>query len=95
MLHYQKELEDTKLPIKYSDSIDQSLPQDSYLEERFSVYSHCTIGGIYKVYSFKIDRDIESILLEICDLYSYYTFNNIYTLDDPAFYDDDKLICSI
>lgn len=95
LLRYQNELEDTELPIKYSDSIDISLPQDSYLEEKFSVYSHCTIGGVYKVYSFKIDRDIESMLLEICDLYSYYTFNNIYTLDDPAFYDEDKIICSI
>lgn len=57
--------------------------------------SHCTIGGLYKVYDFKLTSSMISYLMNLGDLFNFYIFDNKDTLEDPAFYSDNRLILSV
>lgn len=71
------------------------LPKESYIGNRFTYNSHCTIGGLYKVYYFKMDEMMIEYLYNKGDLIKFNAFNEIYFLEDPCFYKGDKVICSI
>ena len=93
VLQLNEGTEDTK---SLGDYKAISLPHESYLGSRFTVYSHCTLGGgIYKLFCFQIDEKLKDKLLEKSDLLAFYSYNNIDFLADPGFYYDDELICSI
>jgi hypothetical protein len=93
VLHLNERTEDTRLLGNYKTT---SLPHDSYLGSRFTVYSHCTLGGgLYKLFCFQIDEEVKGKLLEKSDLLAYYSYNNVNFLEDPGFYHNDELICSI
>ena len=72
-----------------------TIPKESFMESRFTAYSHCTIGGLYKVYQFKMDKKICNYLEQQINLMSMNCFQSNTMLEDPAFYKDDRLICSI
>lgn len=71
------------------------LPEDAYLSGRYTFESHCTIGGLYKVYDFKLNNSIASFIKEIGDLFKYYSFHDSDMLEDPAFYIDKTIVLSI
>lgn len=71
------------------------LPEENYIGSRFTCNSHCTIGGIYKVYTFKVDHNMTKYLNYCRDLTKFNTFKDIDFLEDPGFYVEDRLICSI
>jgi hypothetical protein len=71
------------------------LPEDAYLSSRYTFESHCTIGGLYKVYDFKLNISMISSLKETEDLFKYYSFHDSDMLEDPAFYMDNTLVLSI
>lgn len=71
------------------------LPKESNIGSRFTYNSHCTIGGLYKVYYFKMDEMMIEYLYNKGDLIKFNTFNDLYFLEDPCFYKDDRVICSI
>lgn len=83
----------------YKNTLDRktvgTIPKESFMESRFTAYSHCTIGGIYKVYTFKMDKKIIHYLEQEIDLMSMNCFQSNAMLEDPAFYKDDRIICSI
>lgn len=70
------------------------IPEENYLGSRFTFYSHYTNGGLYKEYHFKIDNRITEYLSNKGDLTKYNTFKDIIYLEDPGFYNNDRLICS-
>ena len=72
-----------------------SLPKEAYQDSKFTFESHCTIGGLYKVYDFKLTDPIINCLMNSSDLFNYFEFDNIDTLEDPAFYSDNSLILSV
>lgn len=71
------------------------LPNESYIGNRFTYNSHCTIGGLYKVYYFKMDEMMIEYLYNKGDLIKFNSFNEIYFLEDPCFYKGDRVMCSI
>lgn len=71
------------------------LPKESFIGNKFTYKSHCTIGGLYKIYYFKMDEMMIEYLYNKGDLIKFNTFNNLYFLEDPCFYKDDRVICSI
>lgn len=71
------------------------LPKESYIRNKFTYNSHCIIGGLYKVYYFKMDEMMIEYLYNKGDLIKFNSFNEIYFLEDPCFYKGDRVICSI
>ncbi|HEX3021958.1 MAG TPA: hypothetical protein VHQ24_14950 [Lachnospiraceae bacterium] len=72
------------------------LPEESYDGCKYTSKSHCSIGeGLFKVYSFIIDKSIVNYLYEIDDLTKFNEFRDNEWLEDPAFYHDVNLKCSI
>jgi hypothetical protein len=71
------------------------IPEENYLGSRFTFYSHYTNNGLYKEYHFKIDKKLTGYLSNKGDLTKYNTFKDITYLEDPGFYNNDRLICSI
>lgn len=71
------------------------LPKESFIGNKFTYKSHCTIGGLYKIYYFKMDEMMIKYLDSKGDLIKFNTFNDLYFLEDPCFYKDDRVICSI
>ncbi|WP_455718457.1 hypothetical protein [Anaerosporobacter sp.] len=71
------------------------IPEENYLGSRFTYKSHCTIGGLYKEYYFKIDNNMTEYLNKKGNLIKFNTFKDINYLEDPGFYNNDRLICSI
>lgn len=71
------------------------IPEENYIGSRFTFYSHYTNGGLYKEYHFKIDNRMTEYLSNKGDLTKYNTFKDILYLEDPGFYNNDRLICSI
>lgn len=72
-----------------------SLPTDNFLSSNFTFISHCTIGGLYKSYKFRIDDIILKHLAREDKLFKFYLYKDTKWLEDPAFFDNDKLILSI
>lgn len=66
-----------------------------YISTKFTVGTHCTIGGLYKEYKYKLDYDMLNILLATEDLFESFCFNPDMFLEDPGFYIDDRIVCSI
>lgn len=75
--------------------LEVPLPKECYIGNRFTYNSHCTIGGLYKVYYFKMDEMMIEYLYNKGDLIKFNSFNEICFLEDPYFYKGDRVICSI
>ncbi len=71
------------------------LPEENYMGSKFTYNSHCTIGGIYKVYCFKMNKNMAEYIISKKNLTKLNTFKEIDLLEDPVFYEEDRLICSI
>ncbi len=78
---------------KYRDTM--TLPNESFIESKFTVKSHCTIGGLYKIYDFKIDQNMIDYLIQYGELTKMNHFQNDAMLQDPGFYKLNQLVCSI
>jgi|GEM_PF-3234212 hypothetical protein len=72
-----------------------SLPKDAYQSNMYSFNSHCTIGGLYKVYRFNLIRSVVNYLMKEDYLFKYYEFDDTDKLENPAFYLNNSLILSI
>ena len=83
------------LTLESKEEQEVFLPKESYIGNRFTYNSHCTIGGLYKVYYFKMDEMMIGYLYNKGDLIKFNSFNEIYFLEDPCFYEGDRVICSI
>ena len=78
---------------KYRDTI--TLPNESFIGSKFTVKSHCTIGGLYKIYEFIMDQNMIDYLIQHGELTKMNCFQNDTMLEDPGFYKLNQLICSI
>lgn len=72
-----------------------TLPNESFIGSKFTVNSHCTIGGLYKIYEFIIDQNMIDYLIQHGELTKTNCFQNETMLQDPGFYKQSQLICSI
>lgn len=72
---------------------EEGLPKEAFIGTRIS-FSHCTKGGIFKVYYFNIHSSLISHLINEGDLLKLYQFGGI-ELEDPAFYLDDTCVLSV
>ena len=72
-----------------------TLPNESFIGSKFTVNSHCTIGGLYKIYEFIIDQNMIDYLIQHGELNKTNCFQNDTMLQDPGFYKQSQLICSI
>lgn len=88
-------LEEEKILSNENLQIKILIPEENYLASRFTYKSHCTIGGLYKEYHFRIDKKMTEYLSVKGDLTKFNTFKDINYLEDPGFYNSDRLICSI
>lgn len=77
-----------------SDKSDISIYDTNFINSQYTLGTHCTIGGLYKEYRYILDKNMITILGRE-SFFSSYTFNREDRLEDPGFYDDDRLICSI
>lgn len=69
------------------------LPKEAFIGARFTL-SHCTIGGLYKVYYFNIHSSLIGYLLNDNELFKFYSFEDI-ELENPAFYFDETCVLSV
>lgn len=69
------------------------LPMETFIGSRFT-FSHCTIGGLYKVYYFNIHSSLVSHLLNEDELFKFYSFEDI-EIENPAFYLDETCVLSV
>ncbi len=72
----------------------EMLPKEAFLGYKFT-FSHCTIGGIYKVYDFIINNLMMICMLNKGNFFENYSFDGIDKLENPALYSDNKLILSV
>ena len=72
-----------------------SLPKEAYQGSKFTFESHCTIGGLYKIYDFRMTDYMIDCLMNLGYLFDCFEFDNIDTLEDPAFYSDNNLVLSV
>jgi len=80
----------------YKDTLAYTkLPNDSFIESKYSVKSHCTIGGLYKIYKFMFDQNMVDYLIQHGNLTKMNSFQNDALLQDPGFYKQNQLICSV
>lgn len=93
--------EELQLQMNYSqnnETLEEDkivIPEENYLGSRFTYKSHCTIGGLYKEYHFKVDKKMTEYLSVKGNLTKFNTFKDVNYLEDPGFYNSDRLICSI
>lgn len=82
-----------KRETKYRDTM--TLPNESFIGSKFTVKSHCTIGGLYKIYEFIFDQKMFNYLIQHGELTKKNCFQNDTMLQDPGFYKQNQLVCSI
>ncbi|HEX3022288.1 MAG TPA: hypothetical protein VHP81_07845 [Lachnospiraceae bacterium] len=71
------------------------LPELSFWDSKFTMYSECYTGGLYKIYNFQMDSNMINYLLNEGDLTKVASFKNIEWIQDPAFYRNNNLVCSV
>ncbi|WP_455715609.1 hypothetical protein [Anaerosporobacter sp.] len=72
-----------------------NLPQISFLDSKFTMYSDCYVGGLYKIYNLKMDESMINYLLYEGDLTKVASFRNVEWIEDPSFYKNNRLVCSV
>lgn len=75
--------------------VKYEIPQGNFVSNRYTYKSHCTIGGIYRQYEFHMTPEMIDFLIKKNDLLGIYTYENIGYLDDPGFYQENRLVASI
>lgn len=88
-----KQFLNNKRNTKYTDTM--TLPNENFIGSKFTEESHCTIGGLYKIYEFKIDQNMIDYLIQHGELTKMNRFQNDTMLQDPGFYNLNQLVCSI
>lgn len=87
--------ERSKNEMENKDMYTMILPGESFIGTKFTSKSHCTIGGIYKVFEFKFDQNMLDYLIQNGELTKLNCFQDITMLEDPGFYRLNQLVCSI
>ena len=72
-----------------------TLPKEAYQGSMYTFHSHCTVGGLYKVYRFHLLPSVINLIMAENDIFQYYVFEDAGKLEDPAFYSDNNLILSV
>jgi hypothetical protein len=69
--------------------------EESFIRSRHTAFSHCSIGGLYKIYELKFDQNMVDYLIQHGKLTKTNCFQNDTMLEDPGFYNQNQLVCSI
>ncbi|WP_310603023.1 histidine phosphatase family protein [Anaerosporobacter sp.] len=71
------------------------LPETSFIDSTYTQVSHCTFGGLYKEFRFRLDENLIAYLYNTGDLIKFNTFKNLEWLEDPVFYNGEEIKCAI